>query len=313
MRRNRIFALGATLLALAVLAGACGKSGGSESTPSSSAASPKGTITVGVSGAFAENQIVAQMYAQVLENAGYTVKTQTDLGSREISDKALESGQIDVKPEYLASELLFLDPNATPSGDPSAEVQALTPLLSAKGVTLLTPSPAQDANAFVVTKETADKDGLATVSDLAKPAAADLVLGGPPECPQRPFCILGLKDTYGVDFSNRFKPLDLGGPQTVAALKAGAIQVALLFSTDPTIAENGWVLLEDDKHLQNAENITPVVRTEVLNDEITTLLNGVSATLTTANVTELVGKVVNDHEDPADVAKQFLTDNGLLS
>jgi osmoprotectant transport system substrate-binding protein len=315
MRRNRIFALGATAVALTLMAAACSKSGGSGSSttsPGGTTAPPRGTITVGVSGAFAENQIVAQMYAQVLEKAGYTVKTQLDLGSREISDQALQSGQIDVKPEYLASELLFQDPNAQASGDASAEVAALTPLLQAKGITLLTPSAAQDTNAFVVTKATADQFGLTTVSDLAKPDANQLVLGGPPECPQRPFCILGLESVYGVDFSDRFKPLDTGGPQTVAALKAGAIQVALLFSTDASIAANGWVVLQDDKSLQSAENITPVVRTAALNDEITSLLNAVSAKLTTDNVTQLVGKVVNDKEDPADVAKQFLTDNGLL-
>ncbi len=312
MRRNRVFALGATVVALAVLAAACGKSGGSGATPSASANPPKGTITVGVSGAFAENQIVAQMYAQVLQNAGYTVKTQLDLASREISDKALQSGQIDVKPEYLASELLFENPSAQASGDPTAEVSALTPLLAAKGITLLTPSAAQDTNAFVVTKETADKYGLTTVTDLAKPAANTLVLGGPPECPQRPFCILGLKSVYGVDFTNRFKPLDTGGPQTVAALKAGAIQVALLFSTDPSIALNGWVVLQDDKHLQNAENITPVVRTAVLTTDIRSLLDSVSAKLTTDNVTQLVGQVVNQHMDAADVAKAFLQQNGLL-
>lgn len=317
MRSSRIAALGATLLAVAIVAGACGKSGesaatstgGGATTPTSS--SPKGTLTVGVSGAFAENQIVASMYAKVLENAGYTVKTQLDLQSREISDKALESSQIDIKPEYLASELLFLDPSATPSGDPDAEVQALTPLLQAKGVSLLTPSPAQDTNVFVANSQTAQQFNLKTVSDLA--AVADqLTLGGPPECPQRPFCIPGLKDTYGVTFKD-FKPLDTGGPQTVAALKSNAVQVGLLFSTDPSIIANGFVPLEDDKHLQNAENITPVVRTAVLNDEITSLLNAVSAKLTTENVTQMVGEVANDQKDPADVAEEFLTSQGLLS
>ncbi len=314
MRSSRTAALGATLLAVAILAGACGKSGESAATSSGGGAtssSPKGTLTIGVSGAFAENQIVAEMYAQVLENAGYTVNTKLDLESREISDKALESSQIDIKPEYLASELLFLDPNATASGDSDAEVQALTPLLQAKGVSLLTPSPAQDTNVFVANSQTAQQFNLTKVTDLA--AVADqLTLGGPPECPQRPFCIPGLKNTYGVTFKD-FKPLDTGGPQTVAALKSDAVQVGLLFSTDPSIIANGFVPLEDDKHLQNAENITPVVRTAVLNDEITSLLNAVSAKLTTENVTQMVGEVVNDQKDPSDVAKEFLTAQGLLS
>jgi len=141
--------------------------------------------------------------------------------------------------------------------------------------------------------------------------AAQLTLGGPPECPQRPFCIPGLKDTYGLTFKS-FKPLDVGGAQTVAALKSGAIQVALLFSTDPVITDNGWVALEDDKHLQNAELITPVVRTDAANDTVTGLLNGVSAKLTTENIVPLIKQVTADKMDVADVAQGFLQEQGLL-
>jgi osmoprotectant transport system substrate-binding protein len=267
-------------------------------------------VTVGVSGAFAESQIIAEMYAQVLENAGYTVDTQLDLDSREISFKALERGEIDVVPEYLGSLLLFLDPEAEASGDPSQNASLLEPLLAEKEVTLLEPAPAQDQNAFVVTQETADADDLAAMSDLAS-VAGDMTLGGPPECPERPFCIPGLKKVYGAEFAD-FKPLDVGGPLTVEALASGEIDVGLLFSTDPVIQARGFVLLEDDQQLQTAENITPVVGNSVLNDEITELLNAVSASLTTENVTALVGQVVNDKEDPADVALQHLQDNGLL-
>ena len=141
--------------------------------------------------------------------------------------------------------------------------------------------------------------------------ASKLILGGPPECPTRPFCVPGLKATYGITFKS-FKPLDVGGAQTVAALKSGAIQVALLFSTDPVIMDNGWVALEDDKHLQNAELITPVVRTAALNDEITTLLNAISAKLTTDNIVPLISQVAGQKQDPAVVAKSFLTQQGLL-
>jgi osmoprotectant transport system substrate-binding protein len=313
MRINRRFALGAAVLSLALVAAACGKSGGGGATPSgspSSSPTQKGTLTVGVSGNFAENQIVAEMYAQVLEKAGYTVKRQLDLASREISEKALDSGQIDLKPEYLSSLLLFLDPNGKASGDTNAMAQQDSTLLQAKGNTLLTPSPAQDTNVFVANKETGDKFSLTKMSDLAA-VAGQLTLGGPPECPQRPFCIIGLKDTYGITFKD-FKPLDVGGPQTVAALKSNAVQIGLLFSTDPSIIENGFVPLEDDKHLQNAENITPVIRTDKLNDEIRGLLDAVSSKLTTQNMTELVGKVVNDKMDAATVAKDFLTSQGLL-
>jgi glycine betaine/choline ABC-type transport system substrate-binding protein len=141
--------------------------------------------------------------------------------------------------------------------------------------------------------------------------ASQLTLGGPPECPERPFCIPGLRDTYGVEFGN-FQPLDVGGPLTVEALRGGDIDVALLFSTASVIADEGWVVLEDDEALQAAENITPVVRTEVLDDTITERLNAISAALTTENITELNGRVEIDEEDPADVAADFLDSEGLL-
>src|SRR5438876_5374691 len=141
--------------------------------------------------------------------------------------------------------------------------------------------------------------------------ASKLILGGPPECPTRPFCVPGLKKTYGITFKS-FKPLDVGGPQTVAALKAGAIQVALLFSTDPVITDNGWVGLEDDKHLQNAELITPLVRTDKLNDEISNLLNAISAKLTTENIVPLIKDVAANKKDPGDVAKGFLDEQSLI-
>ncbi|HET6770359.1 MAG TPA: glycine betaine ABC transporter substrate-binding protein, partial [Actinomycetota bacterium] len=145
----------------------------------------------------------------------------------------------------------------------------------------------------------------------AEPIASQLTLGGPPECPERPFCIPGLKETYGIEFGD-FKPLDVGGPLTVEALRNGEIDVALLFSTSSVIGDEGWVVLEDDKSLQNADNITPVVRTEVLDDTITERLNAISAALTTENVTELNGRVEINGEDPDGVAADFLESEGLL-
>jgi osmoprotectant transport system substrate-binding protein len=267
----------------------------------------KPSLTVGAVG-FAENQIVAEMYAQVLENAGYEVDRQTSLESREILHPAMQSGEIDIAPEYLSSLYLFLDPEGESSGDPDEVVQKLEGVL--EGVTLLEYAEANDTNAFVVTQETADEFGLTTMSDLA-PVAGDLVLGGPPECPERPFCIPGLADTYGIEFGD-FQPLDVGGPLTVEALDGGQIDVALLFSTSSVIGDKGWVVLEDDMALQNAENITPAVNSEVLDDEITELLNAVSAELTTENITELNGRVELQQEDPADVAQSFLEEVGLL-
>jgi glycine betaine/choline ABC-type transport system substrate-binding protein len=146
--------------------------------------------------------------------------------------------------------------------------------------------------------------------DAGQPVAEQLTLGGPPECPERPFCIPGLEETYGIEFGD-FKPLDVGGPLTVKALENGQIDVALLFSTSSVIGDRGWVVLEDDKELQQAENITPVVNEEAADPGIAELLNQVSAALTTQNVTELNGRVEIDGEDPADVAADFLESEGI--
>jgi osmoprotectant transport system substrate-binding protein len=270
----------------------------------------EGAIVVGVSGDFAENQIVAEMYAQVLEHAGYAVERQLDLRSREVSQNALEAGYIDVKPEYLSSLLLFLDPNAEASPDAAEVARQDAQLLRSEGLTLLSPSAAEDTNQFVANAETAQRFDLTTVSSLA-PVADQLTFGGPPECPQRPFCLPGLHEVYGVLFDD-FTPLDAGGPLTFDALRSDAVQVGLLFSTDPSIEQNGFVPLVDDRRLQNAENITPVIRSEKLNDEVRRLLDAVSARLSTQEMTELVGQVVIEGHDVATVATGFLASNDLL-
>jgi osmoprotectant transport system substrate-binding protein len=298
----------ALAVALSVIAVACTRTNPDDT--GDAAAGQRETIVVGVSGAFAENQIVAEMYAQVLEHAGYAVERDFELRSREVSQNALESGQIDLKPEYLSSLLLFLEPNADASDDPNDVATKDRAVLAPKGIDVLTPSPAQDTNQFVANAETAQRFGLTTMTSLAAQASR-LTLGGPPECPQRPFCLTGLKDVYGIVFDD-FEPLDAGGPQTVEALTSNDVQVGLLFSTDPSISANGFVPLVDDRHLQDAENLTPVIRTEKLNDEIRAALDAVSARLTTENVTTLVGDVVIEGQDVASVARDFLIPNGLL-
>jgi osmoprotectant transport system substrate-binding protein len=303
MRRFRSTVLGAALLALALVAAACAEEPGGGGSPEA-----KASLTVGADN-FAEAEIVAELYAQVLENAGYDVSREFGT-TRETRIPAMEGGEIDLAPEYLASLLLFLDANAEASPDAEAVAGDLNPLLEERGLTTLEASPAVDTNAFVVTEETAQEHGLQAVSDLA-PVAGELTLGGPPECPERPFCIPGLKDVYGVEFGD-FVPLDAGGPLTVEALDSGEIDVALLFSTQSVIVDKGWVVLEDDQNLQAADNITPLIRTDLVNDEVTELLNGVSAALTTEIMLELNGQVEVDGEDPADVAEAFLTDQGLL-
>ena len=295
------------VLALGIGAVACTTSPTNVARPSGPG---KGTIIVGVSGSFTENQLVAEMYAQVLEHAGYTVQRQFDLRSREVSQSALESGQIDIKPEYLSSLLLYLDPSGEHSNDPRVVTAQVATRLAPSGISVLTPSPAQDQNTFVANAGTAQRFELTTMSSLA-PVAGQLTLGAPPECPQRPYCLTGLKDVYGILFWD-FVPLDAGGPQTVEALKNDDVQVGLLFSTDPSIEANGFVQLTDDKHLQDAENITPVIRTAVLNGEVRRRLDAVSAALTTDNVTALIGRVVLDGQDIPTVAKDFLRAGHLL-
>jgi osmoprotectant transport system substrate-binding protein len=143
---------------------------------------------------------VAELYAQVLESAGVSVDRKFQLGAREVVAPALEKGDIDLYPEYLGTYTLFVDKTATVPDSAGKAADQLNTLLKAKGITVLDPADAQDTNTFVVTKATADKYGLKSVSDLAK-VKDNLVLGGPPECPQRPFCLPGLKNTYGLKFN----------------------------------------------------------------------------------------------------------------
>lgn len=317
MTKIRTWRLVALLLGVLLLAAACGDDDGGSVTsegsgsPSASASGSgsgsgeKAAIAVG-SADFAESTIVASMYAQVLEAHGYDVSTEFGIGAREVYFAALEGGEIHLVPEFVGSLTAYLDGEG--SNDVDEAVAALEEVLP-EGIEALEPAPAESTNVFVVTEETAQEHDLETVSDLQ---GKDLVLGGPPECPQRPFCIPGLRDTYDVDLSAGFKPLDAGGPITKQALTDGEIDVALLFSTDPGIPENGWVVLEDDKGLQQAENVLPVIRTDVLDDEVRELLNSVSELLTDEEYVELIGRVYIDGEDEEEVATSWLEENGLL-
>lgn len=317
MRRSRRAVLGAGLLAVLLLGAACGDSGEGGETPTDGAAGPcaptdqeRGDLTVGVSGAFAESQIVAELYAQVLESCGYSVERNLEIDSRQISSEALESGDIDIKPEYVAFELVFQDPEDDGKGSVDEVTQRLRDVLEPKGISVLEPSEANDTNAFVVTSETAEEHSLATMSDLAE-VADQLTLGAPAECTENFFCAIGLEEVYGITFTS-IEALDACGPLSAEALKAGEVDVALLCSTQSIIAAEGWVALEDDQGLQQAGNIVPLIREDALNDEVESLLNSVSAALNTENITELNAGVELENEDPEDVAAGFLEDEGLL-
>jgi len=175
------------------------------------------------------------------------------------------------------------------------------------------PAPAQDANAIVVTAATAARYGLRSIADLAR-VAPGLVFGGPPECPGRAYCLRGLQQVYGLHFK-AFIPLDAGGPLTLQALDAGDIGAALLFTTDPGITARHLVVLADDRGLQPAENITPLVRRDVIvryGPRLAALLNRISALLDTGTLRALDAQVELDGQGPRSVARAWLRAHGLI-
>jgi osmoprotectant transport system substrate-binding protein len=280
---------------------------------SSDSSVPKGPdITIGAQD-FGESAILAQVYGQALAAKGYPVKYQKLGGFRDIVYTSFQSGDINLTPEYAASALEFLNKNAgeaTPDADET--VAKLREQLKAKKLQATDPSPAVDSNAFVVTKETAEKDNLTSISDLDP---SKETLGGPPDCPKNPYCIPGLQSRYGLDFSKAFKSLDAAGPNTVTALKNGAVDVAILFSTNGVIAQEGWVTLKDDKGLINADNVVPVLTDELVTaygDGLKTVLNDVSKALTTSELTDMNKRFDIDKEDAATIAKDFLSSKGLV-
>jgi osmoprotectant transport system substrate-binding protein len=305
--------VGAGLSGAGVYLAACGASGTGTQAGGAPAGGAKPTVRIG-SANFPESTVLAELYAQALEGGQYKVERRFNLGSREIYAPALESGQIDFFPEYLATYTAFVAKDQTKaSTDPAATLRNLNDVLKTRSLTALDYAPAVDTNGVVVTKATADQRKLAKTSDLA-PLAAQLVIGGPPECPTRDFCLLGLEKTYGLKFKE-FKPLDVGGPLTVAALEGNQIDVAVLFTTDAAIQAKAFVLLQDDKKLQLADNVVPVVRNDLLakvQSDFKTLVNGVSAKLTTDDLTSLNKKVGVDRQPERTAAAEWLKAKGLV-
>jgi osmoprotectant transport system substrate-binding protein len=268
-------------------------------------------ITVG-SFAFSESDTVAELYAQAMEAKGITVRRASGLGSREVVEPALEQGAVDMVPEYIGTSLEFLSGGmeAVPS-DPDAAYQRLRTVFEPRGVTVLNRASAQNKNGIAVTRQTAARLNLRKVSDLA-PVAPTLVFGGPPECPERPFCLVGLRASYGLQFKD-FRSLDASGPRTVAALQGSEIDVALLFTTSGSLATGEFTLLDDDRHLQPAENLVPAVRVDALhrNAGLQPVLDGVSAQLTTDDLIALNRRVDVDHVTSRVAAHDWLAAHGL--
>jgi len=304
MRLTRWGALGASLL---VLLSACSTGGGT-----------KPNVKIGSSG-FYEAKLMAEIYAQALEAKGFTVdRTAIGIGARKVSAPALESGQFDLKPEYIGSGLAFYEAGKQ-TGDPAANATELQKVLDGKGggITVLDYSPAADQNAFVTTKEFADQHSLKSMSDLGK-IADQVKIGVATDCPTNPVCGTALKDAYGIDVANATLLAACDTPM-VQAIKGGSVQVGELCSTQPDIAVNGWVILEDDKHTQPADNIAPLVRNDLLTklatdaDAFKKILNDVSAAMDTATLTDLGKQVSVDNKDAAAVAKAWLQAKGLVS
>ncbi len=298
-------ALVAGVLGLALAATACG------SSPSSGSSTPKGTITV-AGFKFSEGSVLAELYGQALQHDGYTINFKLNLGSREVVGPAIKSNQVDLYIGYAATDLEYYNNAAgEASGDVTATTAKLNSHLQPLGLQALAPSSAVDQNAFAVTNATATKYTLKTLSDLA-PVSGQLVLGAGPECPQRPFCAPGLQRVYGIKFKS-FKALDTDGPLTRAALKNNDIQVGLVFSSDADLTSLGLVVLQDDKHLENADNVVPIIRTPVATAEVKKVLNAVSAGLTTADLVNMNSQVELQHMDPDVVTKAYLQQHNYFS
>lgn len=270
------------------------------------------TLTV-ASFNFPESELLAEIYSQSLEADGFTVARSFNVGPRELVVPALVRGLVDFVPEYAGTALQFLSAGRDAAeNDAAATNAALRRATDDLPVRALAPAPAQDANTFVVGREIADQYGLETLSDLA-PVAGSLVFGGPPECSSRPLCLEGLDRVYEISFGDVVS-LDAGGSLTHQALDGGGIDVALLFTTDPRLGDPGLVELTDDRHLQPAENITPLVHDDVvvrLGDRFIAVVNTTSAHLTTAALRDLNAQVASGEDDIATIAARWLDEEGL--
>ena len=294
----------AALTALVMAAVACGGT----TTPGTTS---KGTITVGGFG-FSESSVLAQIYGQALAHGGYTINYKLNLGSREVVAPALKSGQIDLYPGYAATDLEYYNNKAgEATGDAVATTAKLNSHLQPLGLVALTPSQAVDQNAFAVTKATQAKYNLTKLSDLA-PIASQLTMGAGPECQTRPYCIPGLEKTYGIKFK-AFKALDTDGPLTRAAFANGTIQVGLVFSSDGDLNQLGLIVLQDDKQLEAADNVVPILRQTVATDDVKRILNNIDAKLTTAELVTMNAQVSLSHQDADAVAKAYLQQHNYFS
>ncbi|MEU8569397.1 ABC transporter substrate-binding protein [Streptomyces pathocidini] len=308
-------------VALAVTAAGCGgdslESKSSDSGDAGTGGGKKGSLVIGSAG-FTESALMAQLYSRLLADAGYSTSIKT-LKNRELYEPALEKGQIDVVPEYAATLAEFLNgkkngPKAEPvaSSDVDKTVAVLEKLAEPRGLKVLPVGEAVDQNAFAVSGEFAEKHRLKTLSDLGK-SGQKIKLAAGDECDIRPFCRPGLEETYGIDIT-AIDPKGVGTTPAKQAVKDGTDQLVLTTTTDATLTDFGLVLLEDDKGLQNADNLLPVVSAESAGDkDVEAALDKLTKVLTTDDLIDLNRKVDAERQKPADVAEEFLKSKGLLS
>ena len=306
--RRRLGAL-AALSGLGAIAAGCSSSNplgtSTPAAPGTAGSAAAGTLVVG-SQQYYSNEIVAELYAQMLEASGFTVTRQYQIGQREIYLPELESGKIDVIPEYSGNLMQYYDKGATAT-DPAQIVEAINKSLP-QGLRALKPAEASDQDSYTVTKAFADQYGLVSIGDLTK-APQPLKLAANSEFATRPYGPEGAKAAYGVTIE--LVPVeDSGGPLTLRALTDGTVQIADLYTADPSIAKNNLVILQDPKHLILPQNITPVV-SEKVDDKAAAAIDKVDAQLTVKDLQELNAQSVDKQAKSAEIASAWLKEKGL--
>ena len=302
MRRSAIFAV---LLAVSVVAASC-QSRTDRASHGLPSPTPAPAVVV-ASFNFPESEVLAEIYAGALERAGVPVRREMNLGPRELVQPALQQGLIDVVPEYAGSALAGIAPEVpVDRSDPESVQQDLARVIAPWHIEVLPAAAAVDQNALAVPAATATRLGLRSISDLAE-HARDLVLTGPPECPTRPYCLLGWEQRYGLKFKD-FVAYDTA-TQRAAALEQGVADVAVVFTTDPVVVDRNLVVLDDDRRLQPADNVVPLVSSRAVGNygaRLVDALDAVSAQLTTAQLTFLNWRVVVAGHPAADEARGWL-------
>ncbi|GAA1310664.1 glycine/betaine ABC transporter substrate-binding protein [Planotetraspora silvatica] len=303
---KRILTAAVVAVTAALTLSACGGSDPlTSATPSNAPATSAGTSAKVVVGSFnfPESILLGSIYAQALQAKGVTVEEKPNIGTREVVYDQVKSGGLTVVPEYIGSLLAFVDKTSTAKTKDEIVAGLQAKLPAELGV--LDPSEAQDNNSLTVTKETATKDKLTTIEDLAK-VSKNYIVGGPPEFKERQE--QNFKDVYGLEFKE-WKPT---GDTTADAIKSGTIQVGNVFTTDPKIVLNDLVSLQDTKNAFGSDNVTPLVYKAGVDGTVTSTLNAVSGKLTTDTLLSLMKRISVDKDDPPVVAKDWLTQNGLL-